>query len=850
MFRIYFTLFLLSIPVFGLGQILSEEYHSTILLARTENIDDLIENQLTDSSNSEQQLLLAELYFLKGRNDKAQELLDIIDKNEKIQYHPQPELYARWLKNRGLILWNQGKKDQALEFLEQSLAHYNRIEQIDSNNIADLLNNIGLVHANDEPAIAVDYYEDALEVYSSSPKDNVDKIVQLSINISLAEINQGNEINALRILNEALGEWKSNHQEGLPTEAFIKANIGGVYLSTNQLELAKDYLEEAKMIYLQNYGERNSELANVYAQLSELHLNSQAYEKALEFLQKALKANSFDFNQMDFRRNPKVDDTNKLNVQLSLLMRKALVLESFYFGYSLKKEHLEIALKVIESASVVIEDIRAGTTNKKDLLNLSEIASELYEDGQRVALQLHEVSLFYKEYLEKAFQYAEKSKSALLKRAVVESEAENFAGIPSSILEKEKALSNELAYLNTKAALETDVSKLNLLRDRYFQLKQEHRKFIEELEINFPKYYNLKHTDSFVDVADIQRNLSRDEVVLEYAMASKNNQIIVYLITADDFSYRRVYRADEVLKYLRAYRNTLVYNLQEGFQPIAYSLYEKLIPFKLGKDIHKLVIIPDDELATIPFEAFVKKKHENTAFYSLDYLIKSYDVHYSYSASLYQSQGSMDYGKEALLISPIEFGSGIPTLPASEQESAYFINWCNQQSLPVESLIRNEATKERFINSTLEDYRFIHLATHGTVDLEKPDLSAVFFKNSMESNSPDESILYVGEIYGININAELVVLSACETGLGKINRGEGVMGLGQAFAYSGADNLILSLWKVADESTSLLMQSFYQGNLEDANHSFSNRLREAKLAMINSDYSAPYYWAPFILWKK
>lgn len=76
------------------------------------------------------------------------------------------------------------------------------------------------------------------------------------------------------------------------------------------------------------------------------------------------------------------------------------------------------------------------------------------------------------------------------------------------------------------------------------------------------------------------------------------------------------------------------------------------------------------------------------------------------------------------------------------------------------------------------------------------------------------------------------------------------MGLGQAFAYSGADNLILSLWKVADESTSLLMQSFYQEELGDETHSFSSGLREAKLAMINSDYSAPYYWAPFILWGK
>jgi CHAT domain-containing protein len=850
MSRYYFLICLIFLPLFGFGQLLSEKYHATIFKSRTQDIDILINNLDADSSSHEDNLLLAELYFLKGRNDLAKKMLDLLENNEEIRNHKKPEIYARWLKNYGLILWNQSKRDQALEFLQQSLAEYRKIEGIEWDNIADIYNNIGLVYVNTEPKEAVQYYKKALDIYSKFSDNNLDKIIQLSINISLAEINQGNQIDALRILNDALAKWNANHQEGLSTEAFIKANIGGIYLSTNQLVLASDYLQEAKTIYLQNYGERNSELANVFAQLSELALREQSYEKSLEYIQRALKANSFEFNQMDYNLNPKVEDANKLNIQLTLLMRKAIILESFYYGFSLKKSHLELALSTIDLAEMVLENIRAGTTNKKDLLELSDLASELFEDGQRIALQLQEVTLLGNDFLVKAFQYAEKSKSSLLKTAVVESEAQSFAGIPKEVLEKEKDLSSELAYLNTQIALEKETSRLNLLRDQYFQLKQKHNKFIEELGREYPEYYNLKHRESFVSIKDIQDRLKSNEALLEYSIASKSNTINLYLITKSNISYQRIYELDEVLKYLRAYRNTLTYNLQQSFQSISHKLYQYLLPIKIKKEIDRLIIVPDGELSTIPFEALVGNQQESNTFYNMDFLIKSYEINYAYSATLYHSKETTSYGNEALLISPIEFGEGIPMLPASEQESEHFKNWCDQQSLTIESLVRGDATKTRFKNSSLDHYRFIHLATHVTVDLESPDLSGIYFKNDENNKLINDNMLYVGEIYGLKINAELVVLSACETGLGKINRGEGVMGLGQAFAFSGADNLILSLWKVADKSTSFLMQSFYQKELGEESYSFSNGLRNAKLSMINSDYSAPYYWAPFILWGK
>jgi len=123
-------------------------------------------------------------------------------------------------------------------------------------------------------------------------------------------------------------------------------------------------------------------------------------------------------------------------------------------------------------------------------------------------------------------------------------------------------------------------------------------------------------------------------------------------------------------------------------------------------------------------------------------------------------------------------------------------------------------------------------------------LSRIF----LNSQGNEDGSLYCGEIYNLTMNADLVVLSACETGLGKISTGEGVIGLSRALVYAGAKNIIVSFWKVADESTAELMVDFYKIHLQDKSKSFSESLQRAKLDLMkNGKYASPYYWAPFVL---
>jgi CHAT domain-containing protein len=158
--------------------------------------------------------------------------------------------------------------------------------------------------------------------------------------------------------------------------------------------------------------------------------------------------------------------------------------------------------------------------------------------------------------------------------------------------------------------------------------------------------------------------------------------------------------------------------------------------------------------------------------------------------------------------------------------------------------IGKEANEGLVKSGALSDFRYLHFATHGIVDEVSPELSRIYLQ---ESDKEDGNI-FSGEIFNLKLNADLAVLSACETGLGKYSKGEGVIGLSRALVYAGARSIVVSFWPVADESTAQLMTEFYRQLVGRAGVSPRVALRTAKLKLGGGQpYGAPYYWAPFVL---
>ncbi|MEJ2628318.1 MAG: CHAT domain-containing protein, partial [bacterium] len=162
-----------------------------------------------------------------------------------------------------------------------------------------------------------------------------------------------------------------------------------------------------------------------------------------------------------------------------------------------------------------------------------------------------------------------------------------------------------------------------------------------------------------------------------------------------------------------------------------------------------------------------------------------------------------------------------------------------------------QATEER-IKRIASQYRFLHFSTHGMLDEQQPLYSGlVLFQDNDKS---EDGFLQTYEIFNLNLNAELVTLSACGTGRGIMKKGEGIIGLSRAFQYAGAQSLVVSLWNVSDESTAQLMTYFYHNLKQGMNK--VRALQQAKLSLMNTtkkqgdleiSYSHPFFWAPFIL---
>jgi len=313
----------------------------------------------------------------------------------------------------------------------------------------------------------------------------------------------------------------------------------------------------------------------------------------------------------------------------------------------------------------------------------------------------------------------------------------------------------------------------------------------------------------------------------------------------------------------------------------------------------RLLVIADGALNYVPFEALVKTT-DGADYSSLSYLIKTNEIVYAPSgsvvAAIRQQRGSSPTvssraGKNILLIADPIFNSNDPRLKGNSAAQASgearglglglesAINDVTDSSAPAVGLqlarltgTRTEAeeiaktartgggqadlwmdlnaSEDNVHNRDMNNYRVIHIATHGLLDAQRPQFTGVVL--SLVGNKSNDGFLRTDEIFNLRMNPALVMLSACETGLGKEKRGEGVIGLTRAFMYAGAPTVGVTLWSVADKSTADLMTDFYKRFLGSGT-SAPGAMRNAQLSMISArKYSAPFYWAPFVLvgeWK-
>jgi len=330
-----------------------------------------------------------------------------------------------------------------------------------------------------------------------------------------------------------------------------------------------------------------------------------------------------------------------------------------------------------------------------------------------------------------------------------------------------------------------------------------------------------------------------------------------------------------------------------AFSRASHALYKvALAPAASMIGNRRLVIVADGALNFVPFEALVTTDRGGD-YSSLDYLIKANKVSYAPSASVTAAvrEQKRALGRNILLVADpvfsandprLQTGSAVPRAevtrglgldsavtdvngPATQASGPLILPRLAGTRIEAEQIGRLAkasgaqgdlwldlgANEDDLKHRDIQGYRVVHVATHGVLDAMRPQFSGLVL-SLVGNKSDDDGFLRTAEVFNLRLGAPLVMLSACESGLGKVKRGEGVIGLSQAFMYAGATTVGVTLWSVADKPTAELMTDFYQ-RLLGPNPSPSDAMREAQLAMISGKkYSAPFYWAPFVLvgeWK-
>ncbi|MCW5911276.1 MAG: CHAT domain-containing protein [Cyclobacteriaceae bacterium] len=805
-------------------------------------------------SGKQQAMLQTTIGFLRlnqGRIDLAiEELQGAISKFDSESRSLE---MADALAHLGNVYRTTAKTSQAEEHLLHALAIRQEKLPADHELIAATYNDLGLIYTQVDTDKSYEYYNKALTVYEKLHGKEHPKIAIANTNLGYLNQIDKQYGDAINYYNNALAIWEKIYPQPHPNKALVMMNLGQTYSTMGNTNTALEFYTKALAMYEITQGKKHPDVAYVLNLIGNEKLAQKKFDEAAAHYQKAIVANLTDFNSEEITVNPTRFNFYNGTQLLYSLMYKAQAMETRHLSKTLKVADLQLALATLQTCDTLIDKIRQQTTYESDKIALGAVANEIYADGVRISHMLSEVSFLHRsQYRELSFYFAEKSKAAVLQEAISDANAKSFANIPAELLEEEKSLKSALALVNQKLAQKPTAEEEKYLRETAFELNQAYSEFVSQLEKQFPDYFNLKFNTAAPTIAQLQALLDSKTALISYFIDENKKRIYTYLITQKRYEVKDQNLPAEYDKYISGFRNSMFFSDPKVFAISARNLYRMLIPPGIPHSINNLVFLPSGRMSVIPFEGLLTQpvKDTGTPFSKLPYLVKKFNIRYELSAGLMlqKSKAAKKPGiASARLMAPVSFPlkDNLNTLPGTEAEVKQIELLLKQEQIPCEVLLNQQANETSVKSESLKQYDLIHFATHGVVDEDNPDLSRIFLQADSEA---EDGNLFNGEIYNLHLDANLVTLSACQTGLGKISKGEGVIGLSRALVYAGAKNLVVSFWSVADESTSQLMTSFYSELIQKKNKSFSEALKDAKLEMITHEkYASPYYWAPFVL---
>lgn len=802
-----------------------------------------------------------------------------------------------------------GGANDFLGDVKEALAHYDRAVVLARANgaqgtEASALNNIGKIYADAaDLQKALEYFLQALPLFKALGNQFSEGIT-LS-NIGNAYLKLGEPQKAVDYFQEALPKLRAVGAKG--QESLALSNSGNAYTRLGNDEKALSYYNQARAIQQQT-GNKTQE-AETLDLLGVLYSRQNQAQKALEFHEEALKLQRaagnvrreaislsnlgyvysvlgrardaveyFDQSLAIFRR---LGDLNNASTALEGRARAEQQLGN-----------LSESRKNIEESLSLIETVRAQTGSQQHRASYLASRESAYEFLVHLLMQMgHDAE---------ALQASERGRARSLTEMLNEAHVDILAGVDAGLIEKERDIRRSL---NAKAQRQIQLTAAKGRPDDIAELAKEISAFEDDyqqvqaaIRKASPVYAALMQPRP-LGLAGIQAQLSANTVLLEYSLGDA--QSYLWVVTPNSLKTYKLPAREQVEKLARqvyesltarsvfnslesaAERQTRIADADEQFRRASAELSRTILaPAAAQLGTRRLVIVADGALQYVPFAALSLDRspliviHEIASVPSTSSLAIQRqsladrkpapkglaviaDPVFSTADARFKSStpgkaapvNTVSTGNDTRIIEHLAGGSGaqltIQRLPFTRQEADQIL-----AVAPSDSNLKAvdfRANRSMVTSGELGQYRYVHFATHGYVDTARAGLSAIVLSMIDEQGNAQDGFVRTHDIYNLKLPAELVVLSACETGLGKDVKGEGIEGLTRAFMYAGARRVIVSLWNVNDKATASLMQRLYAGMLRSGKTPAA-ALRAAQMEMLRTrQWQSPYFWAPFVM---
>jgi CHAT domain-containing protein len=777
--------------------------------------------------------------------------------------------------NVGNILYLQGDYSKAMLYHEKALLLYNEKDGTETLGSAKAYNNMALCCKKlNRYEQSKEYDKKALHIRlnddSCTPRLIADSYNNLGISYNFLKDYKA----AKACYNEALKIRLDFYDgENHPDIGDTYGSLGITHRETKEYESAITYFSDAIDVFSRLLGNKHPRLALGFQEFGDTFLEIDSLAASRLYYKKSMEA--LNYTTMD-----SLDFVSDLPALIDIFIRLGALERRFYHTTN-ELSYLEKSLdRYQEGLFVLFRHFKSISPATKPAFSEN---AHLVVEGALETIYLLNAVRPGDELIAQAFTLFENAKSLVLLEAVLNANARSFAGIPDSLIEKEyslkvnKASLEQQRHLLISSGASNSSTEVLSVSTQILELAEQLDSLKNLFESEFPQYHELYEINP-TSVAGVQSSLisKKDQALVEYFTGDST----IYIFTAlSDTSFLHEISIDFPLnQWVQDIRQGLYYApkqdlaadkaARQKFAAASYQLYEKVFaPIEpvLKKDM-EIILVPDGVLHYVPFSVLLSSKPSNeAAYFEMDFLLNKYCFSYAHSATLQkvmQSKTHQETPPNGLLAIAPPFKKRAASQPSNLLNKNDIATKLSNAALDTlehnipevleivkiidgRAITDSSATEDTF-KALADDFRLLHLSTHGYANYEAGDFSYLAFYQLPEDSIENE-LLFTGEVYSLKLNADMVVLSACEAGIGELRQGEGIISLARGFSYAGAKSIVTSLWKVNDLSTKILMEYFYS-YLRDG-LSKSEALRQAKLAYIANHPNvgqSPYFWASFI----